>query len=282
VPYKHAAEIGDLWKHLPLCEVLKIENPTRYFETNSAFAEYQLDNTSQQKYGVLLAYKEDGSKKLHKSSYFQILDTIGFNHKHHYLGSPGLAMTILHNNKVNFFFHDIEKEPLDNIIKFSYKLNIQDKVSIVCGDSIEFFLRDEYCLYPNDFIFLDPYMLFEINTSGNNFFDVFSKTCKNGVKTFLWYGYDNLNEKDAITKKLQIIANDHSILINSFNIWQNSMVEDSCSINPGVPGCGIAVANLSQASISSIKNFMYIIQDLYKHAVYLNKNASLCVSHLIL
>lgn len=27
MPYKHAGEIGDIWKHLPICDILNIEKP---------------------------------------------------------------------------------------------------------------------------------------------------------------------------------------------------------------------------------------------------------------
>jgi len=40
--YTHSGEIGDVWKHLPLCEILKIEVPLTYHETNSAYASYTI------------------------------------------------------------------------------------------------------------------------------------------------------------------------------------------------------------------------------------------------
>jgi hypothetical protein len=40
MPYNHAGEIGDIWKHLPICDILAIEKPRRYVETNSATRTY--------------------------------------------------------------------------------------------------------------------------------------------------------------------------------------------------------------------------------------------------
>ncbi|OQB53993.1 MAG: hypothetical protein BWX97_00288 [Firmicutes bacterium ADurb.Bin146] len=37
MPYNHAGEIGDVWKHLPPCDILTIESPIRYHESNSAY-----------------------------------------------------------------------------------------------------------------------------------------------------------------------------------------------------------------------------------------------------
>jgi len=40
MPYKHARECGDVWKHLPLCSMLEVECPLRYHETNAARSGY--------------------------------------------------------------------------------------------------------------------------------------------------------------------------------------------------------------------------------------------------
>ena len=34
--YIHSGKLGDIWKHLPLCDILLTEQPKRYLETNSA------------------------------------------------------------------------------------------------------------------------------------------------------------------------------------------------------------------------------------------------------
>jgi hypothetical protein len=89
MPYKHAAEISDLWKQLPLCDILRIENPRRYFETNSVSAVYEPKNKPELNYGVLHALKNN-NKVLNRKLYFGILKLIGFRTSHVYFGSPHL------------------------------------------------------------------------------------------------------------------------------------------------------------------------------------------------
>jgi 16S rRNA G966 N2-methylase RsmD len=198
-----------------------------------------------------------------------------------YCGSPALAIKILHNYDVSFYFHDIEKEPLEEITRFSEKLNIKDKVTTVCGDSISAFLQDGYSFNQDDFIFIDPYQPFDSNKSGKTFFDVFIKAYNSHAKTFLWYGYDNLNDKNTIIGKLQSISNElDGALIHTFDVWQKSMEQNACRVNPGVPGCGIATAYLSEDSIRRIEEYMNIIGELYSHATYNDVNASLCTGYL--
>ena len=52
MPYSHFGEIGDLWKHLPLCEILAMEKPEVYVESNSAYSSYSLSHTERQEFGI--------------------------------------------------------------------------------------------------------------------------------------------------------------------------------------------------------------------------------------
>jgi 23S rRNA (adenine2030-N6)-methyltransferase len=283
MPYQHAGEIGDVWKHLPLCDVLEIETPKRYYETNAAFAEYELPKSIQKQYGVFNLFKQANHEILHNSTYIKILERIDLQNEHKYYGSPALAMTVLSENDVSFYFHDIEKEPLNEIENFSEHSNLQNKVITLCGDSISVFLKDIYFFNQNDFIFIDPYTPFNNNELGNNFFDVFNKAYKSQAKVMLWYGYDNLDDKNRIIQKLQALSYEFSKTpIHTFDVWQKCMNNDSCKINPGVPGCGLAVANLSKDSTQRIDDYLYFINDLYSNATYDGEYASLCVGHLIL
>jgi hypothetical protein len=200
-----------------------------------------------------------------------------------YYGSPALAAYVTDNKETEFFFHDIEQEALDNIAGFFEKINIRDRVNIVCGDSISAFLRDDYCFDSNDFVFIDPYAPFDGNESAYTFFDVFKKAYTSHVKTMLWYGYDNLNGKNRIIGELQNISYEYKGgTIHTFDVWQKCMKQDSCRINPGVPGCGIAVSNLSINSLKRIEELLNEIVDLYGNAVYNGENAPLCVGQLTL
>ena len=49
----HYAQIGDVWKHLPLAEVLGIEVPRRYLESHAGSASYPLTPSAERSYGVL-------------------------------------------------------------------------------------------------------------------------------------------------------------------------------------------------------------------------------------
>ena len=64
------ARIGDVWKHLPLAEVLRIERPGRYWESHSGSSSYPLTRSPEREYGVFLFLERaDRSSALEGSAY---------------------------------------------------------------------------------------------------------------------------------------------------------------------------------------------------------------------
>jgi 23S rRNA (adenine2030-N6)-methyltransferase len=179
MPYYHAGEIGDIWKHLPLCDILDIEKPGRYIETNSAFPSYVLPQKSQLDYGIHhwmdTIHREPS---LTQSIYYKTLQRFHEQPLTRYWGSPGLAMTILKDSAQEYIFCDLEPEPLTEIHSFAKVLGIEDRVKTVQGDSIDFGFRLLPELTKADFIFLDPYQPFDHNQAGRSFFDLFMALVK--------------------------------------------------------------------------------------------------------
>ncbi len=160
---------------------------------------------------------------------------------------------------------------------------MKERTSVCCGDSINTFLQESYRFNRDDFIFIDPYTPFNCNESGKTFLDVFAKAYYSIAMTFLWYGYDSLSSKEDIVEKLKTIAsNSEGKSIYTFDVRQKYMNNNACKVNPGVPGCGIAVANLSKASIKKIGNYLHIIGKLYGNMKYKGEGAALVAEHLII
>jgi hypothetical protein len=49
----HFAELGDVWKHLPLAEILRINPPRQYWETHARSASYALTESPSRLHGAL-------------------------------------------------------------------------------------------------------------------------------------------------------------------------------------------------------------------------------------
>ncbi|MGD0342803.1 MAG: hypothetical protein ABSA76_13955, partial [Bacteroidales bacterium] len=135
MPYIHYGRIGDIWKHLPLCDVISIENPKVYIEANSAYSEYSLSQSDEQKYGIYTFIDKAVNFSLLKDSkYFKLIYPYVKGNK--YLGSPGLAISLLKNTADKFLFFDIENEPLVSIQSFARQNNVGYKISVYNQDSV--------------------------------------------------------------------------------------------------------------------------------------------------
>ena len=94
--YIHYGNIGDIWKHLPLCSFLENEQPKIYIESNSAYATYLLTKNQKQKYGIYTFYEKSIDLNiLSKTPYYNIVKKNINLPNSRYAGSPALAMEIL-------------------------------------------------------------------------------------------------------------------------------------------------------------------------------------------
>jgi len=272
MPYNHAGEIGDVWKHLPLCDILKIEKPVMYHESNSAYSGYDISHKPQTEYGVFRMLGLD-NHVFKNSEYYMTLKRNGIDN-YRYTGSPGLAMEIL-SDKATYFFHDLEKEALNDVEAFAGRKGLGKYVKTFCGDSVSAFMDENCIIGEDDFIFLDPYSPFDIGLNGLNFFDVFNKAVAAKSKVLLWYGYENLTGRRLISERLKRVAYENKADVFSFDVWIKSMDADGCKINPGVPGCGLACAYMSNESVAMLEKYLFLIKNCYAGAAYCGNEAAL-------
>jgi 23S rRNA (adenine2030-N6)-methyltransferase len=272
MPYNHAGEIGDIWKHLPICDILAIEKPRRYVETNSAFPFYILPRKPQLDYGIhRLINRIEEAPVLTESVFYKTLQSLNEKPLKRYLGSPGLSMTILKDIACQFIFCDLEPEPLVEIHRFAETLGIGNDVKTYQGDSIDFGFRLVPELTEDDFVFLDPYAPFDQNKAGNSFFDLFIAMVRANIPCALWYGYDSLHSKAQIAsfanqQFTRVEAEKHRL--KGVNVFLKELRADEVLFNPGVPGCGIFIANLSVPSTEKLPVLSEELVKIYKNVKY--------------
>lgn len=271
MPYRHYGNIGDIWKHLPLCTILETERPHTYIETNSAYATYTLEGTPRQQYGVFHTYRHAAeSEAITNSQYLAILRELNHRAKtpHTYPGSPALAMAVLKDTSARFIFCDIEPEALASVSVHAASEELAERVTTVLGDSISGTYRRIDTLTPDDFLHIDPYFIFEPNAEGLTAFDVFVKATRRGIKCMLWYGYFTGEEQKALTTRIrEAVASDTGIdpaPLHGVDVWLDLIRPDSVIANPGIVGCGILTSNLSSASRKAITELAKSLVDIYK------------------
>ena len=273
--YSHFGKIGDIWKHLPLCEVISIERPKIYIETNSASPEHCLNKSDEQKYGVyLFIEKAVNFEPLKKSKYFELIYPYVIIDR--YLGSPGLAINLLKDEADNLLFYDLDNDSLENIKTFSKQVEVAGKIKVFNHDSIAGVLKLLPELPKSTLIHIDPYYINEPNSDQMTYMDLFVKASEQGLKCFLWYGFLTLDDKHH---QNEYIKNKLSQLENSSNycceLIMKTIQKDSVLCNPGILGCGILTSNLSFGSNRIISKYADLLVDLYKGATYCDFNGDL-------
>jgi 23S rRNA (adenine2030-N6)-methyltransferase len=271
--YPHYARIGDIWKHIPLCNFIVNEKPRYYIETNSALPVYPLSHSPERDYGIYsIINNVHKSEILYNSVFYQTL--LKYNKNtifSDYLGSPGLAMNILKNDADKYIFCDIENESIDSIEKYALKAGLSEKVQTYKNDSIRTFYSLADSFSSDDFIHIDPYWIFKENNEGKSYFDVCLDAVERGIKTMLWYGFDTNSQRisyhnvmiDKIRQRGGKLGN-----IVSTELFMSSIKENGILVNPGVVGCGVFIANMSQKSINDLEILSSELINIYENSVY--------------
>jgi len=102
----HFAELGDVWKHLPLAEILRINPPRQYWETHAGSAAYAMTESPSRLHGALRFLScAPCDPDLRDCAYLRALrSSPGV-----YPSSPALALQALRQSAI-YLFCDVDPE----------------------------------------------------------------------------------------------------------------------------------------------------------------------------
>ena len=286
--YTHFGKQADVLKHLLLCELLRIEKPQVYVETNAACAQYALERTPEQEYGIyhFLKRAEAAEKEciperteyyhpqeaLRRSFYYQ--QESEAMQANRYIGSPGLAMNIL-GDTARYIFFDIESAPLENVSQYAGTKGLKECITLFNRDSIEGTLELLSSLPASSFLHIDPYEIDKPGRNGRTYLDVFIEAAKAGMRCFLWYGYMTLEDKRHLEELIaQSLPEANIRNATGVELTLKMIKEDIAESNPGVLGNGVLGANLSEESNAVIQKYAAWLEEIYKDAKYKNLDGS--------
>lgn len=239
-----------------------------YVETNSAYAEYMLDNTPEQQYGIYHFLNEASGYEMLRTSVYYELENLAMR-RNFYLGSPGLAMNILGDTVGKYLFFDIEDEPLKNIQKFALEKDLPNKVDVRNQDSVSGVMTLLPSLPASAFLHIDPYEIDKENNEGDTYLDLFIQATLSGMKCLLWYGFMTLDIKsklnDYIKNKLKQNDINDSVCVE---LILEIIEKETITCNPGILGSGLLATNISEQSKSAILNYSELLIDTYKGVKY--------------
>jgi hypothetical protein len=271
---QHYAEIGDVWKHLPLAEVLAIERPDRYWETHAGSALYPLTPSPTRDYGAYRVLARAGkAQTIDQSTYLHVLRQHGSGGQGgHYPGSARIAVSVLGQTVREYRLADLDPHSVDGLRASVAELAGRDRVTAVEGDGIAAILKALATLEPaaarSTFALLDPYRPLEPTAAGVSPADLWARLSGRGVRTMLWYGFATTGDHSEVTAGIRAALDREGVDPRQARVWAGEITVAGFGAqplpwDPGVPGCGIACANLSHQATAVCEALGNALQTIY-------------------
>ena len=265
----HYAKIGDVWKHLPLAEVLRIERPGYYWESHAGSSSYPLTRSPERDYGVFLFLERAGSSAaLEDSAYRQLLYLCGSGRTlQTYPGSPRIAMELL-GNAAEFVFCDLDGQSLATIAQDARALGVPSgRVRLLHGDGVSALEEELAALAEEEasttFLHVDPYRPLDPGHGGQTPLGLFARAARRGAGCMLWYGFDARHARaDVLEAMRERIAG---------GAWYGEVslrAEDLSEVgfDPGVLGCGVVVCNVGEEALGACSRLGEALAEAYAGA----------------
>ena len=247
-------DLGDIWKHLPLAEILRLNPPRHYWETHAGSASYPLTPTLARQHGVLrFLHYAPGEPELQDSSYLRALQ----EYPELYPGSPRLAMRAL-GQEASYVFCDIDPESAASLRSEVAGLDARvveaDGVSAIADEA------QRTPVEPRDvLVLIDPFLPFERFTPDSQTpVELAASLAAAGYRLFFWYSYDNVEQRGWARDQLASLA-------PGVDLWCGDTLMPASFIFPdrsGPWGCGIVLANATPAEQSACQQLGHALEHL--------------------
>src|SRR5262245_24126757 len=235
----HFAELGDVWKHLPLAEILRANPPAHYWETHAGSASYELTASPARLYGALrFISSAPCDPDLRGCAYLQALQASPGD----YPGSPALALQAL-GRSATYLFCEVDSESAATLraatAGFTARVIESDGVSAIYREAQ--FAR----VKPGDtLVLIDPFDPYERVTSQSlTPVELAAWLARAGYRLFYWYGYDSVEQRGWAYDEISRLA-------PGVNMWCGDALMPACLVYPGRTGawgCGVVLANVTSS-----------------------------------
>lgn len=205
---RHFGKLGDVWKHLPLCEVLAQERPALYAETHAGSAAYTPIDDAERCYGVhrfRAAARRDpvlaGSR--HAGHLARTLggrdpsprDRPALTQEALVPGSPLLAMLELGASS-RYVLCDMDPLSTGDLSSWAARLDLADRVSVITGDGMAAVAAKVLggsrasSSAASALVHVDPYDPGAHEPGSVSALELTARLIDAGVAVMYWYGFD--------------------------------------------------------------------------------------------
>lgn len=235
----HFGKLGDVWKHLPLAEILRSDPPCAYWETHAGSATYPLTENPARRHGVIrFLERSGGDPDLASSAYRSVLRSMPGV----YPGSPRIAMDML-GRQARYLFCDLDPESVGSLRAGSGDLDVR----VVDQDGATMILRAarDASLDPSSvLVHIDPFDPHGRATPESMTpIELAGWLAERGFRVLYWYGYEAASERGWARAAIGERAPAMGLWCG--DVWMPaSFVYDE---RRGGWGCGIVLANATPA-----------------------------------
>jgi 23S rRNA A2030 N6-methylase RlmJ len=204
----HFANLGDVWKHLLLTEVISWLRPGHYVETHAGSAMYRLAGDAERGLGagMLLSASCDAGA-LRSSPYRQHVLELARGAEPSYPGSPLLAMMLL-GSACRYVFCDTDPASVADLQAARERLGLQGRAEVIHGDGIgqtATLLRAD-ALSAASLVHVDPFDFRAAGPGGLSALDLVTCLAAARVPVFAWYGLTSQSAAHELFREVAIAA----------------------------------------------------------------------------
>ncbi len=264
----HFGEIGDVWKHLVLGDVLDRVRPSRYWETHAGSGTYPLDRSWEREYGVFSLLREaPRAPAIAASRFLGLVRTLppAADGAERYPGSPRVAMEVL-GDGATYLLSDLDPASVADLTRTARELDLQDLVRVERADGLTTTWAAAQALPPDaattTLVLLDPFDATERSVDDMDSLGLFARLVSGGFPTLIWLGYDDLAGRDEIRPRARVDgAPSHLFHVDT------AILRGETTLNPGAPGCAMVLANVPLDVVDHVERLGRQLEACYDEAL---------------
>ncbi|HEY2955623.1 MAG TPA: 23S rRNA (adenine(2030)-N(6))-methyltransferase RlmJ [Candidatus Eisenbacteria bacterium] len=236
---RHFGELGDVWKHLPLAEVLRVRPPRHYWETHAGSVSYPLSASEARLHGSLRFLAEAPSDPdLADCAYLAALRSSPGA----YPGSAALALRQL-ETRASYLLCDLDPQSANTLRQAFRGLD----AGVVEGDGVSAVAQRMLAGAVDPagvLVHIDPFEPHERAAPGAPTpVEIAGRLAISGYRLFYWYGYDELGRRGWARGEISDRA-------PGVELWCGDALMPASHVYPGLAGawgCGVVLANFTSA-----------------------------------
>jgi 23S rRNA A2030 N6-methylase RlmJ len=186
----HFANVGDVWKHLLLAEVISWLQPGQYVETHAGSAIYRLVDDVERGLGTGTFLRASAEiEPLRSSLYRRHILEFARGAEPSYPGSPLLAMRLL-GHACGYVFCDTDPASVADLQAARERLGLRDKVEVIHGDGLAetTALLQARAIGAASLVHVDPFDFRAAGPGAVSALELVTCLAAAGIPVFVWYG----------------------------------------------------------------------------------------------